>query len=344
MPKHFKQSFQKARSAVHARKTEYLARRPHRSFQRTRRRDTVRSLALPGYISFTHSVNTTVWRYRRTLFLMVALYAGLTALLIGIGSQEVYSSLLDLLRETGQNAASGESDQLGEAFILFASLATSGLTGQLTEVQQVYAGLLFLLTWLTTVWFLRARLAGSAAKLRDALYNAGGPIIGTLLIGFVFIIQLLPIAIAIIGYSAASTTGILDGGITAMLFWLIAGLLGLLSLYWITATFFALIVITLPGMYPWRAIRTAGDMVVGRRVRLLLRFIWMAVVLSIAWALVLIPFILIDGWVKSIAPALEPVPIVPIVLLVLSAVSIVWSASYTYLLYRKVVEDDALPA
>jgi hypothetical protein len=344
MPVSFKQSFKKSRAAVHRRKATFLARRPHRSFQRTRRRDYVRSLKLPGYIAFTHYVNKTVWKYRKLLVLMILLYAALTAALIGIGSQQTYGELLSILRETGQDAVGGEADQFGQAALVFVSVATSGLTGNLTEVQQVYAGLLFLLTWLTTVWLLRARLAGHAVKLRDALYNAGGPIVATTLIGFLFIVQLLPIAIATIGYSAASTSGLLDGGVEAMLFWIAAGLLSVLSLYWITATFFALIIVTLPGMYPVRALRTAGDMVVGRRLRLLLRFIWMAVVLSLVWALILIPMILFDGWLKGLIPAIDAAPIIPITLLLLSSVSIVWSACYTYLLYRKVVEDDALPA
>ena len=344
MPNPFKEAFDEKRAAVHRRKAAFLARRPHRSFRRTRRRDYARSLQLPGYVSFTHTVNKTVWKFRKPLLGMVGIYAVLTAVLIGFGSQETYGSLLNILRETGQDAAGGDVDQLGQAFILFASLATSGLTGTLTEVQQVYGALLFLITWLTTVWFLRAQLAGHAVKLRDALYNAGGPLIGTTLLLFVILLQLLPLALATVGYAAASSSGLLESGVAAMLFWFAAGLLGVLSLYWITATFFAMIVITLPGTYPMRALRTAGDMVVGRRLRLLLRFIWMAFVVTLAWALVLIPIIIIDGWLKSLIPAIEAAPIVPLAILLLSSLGVVWTASYTYLLYRKVVEDDALPA
>lgn len=344
MPAPFKDAFHKSRAKVHRRKADFLARRPHRSFQRTRRRDYKRTLHLPGYVAFTHSVNKTVWNFKKPLVLMVGLYALLTAVFIGVGSQETYGSLLDILRETGQDAAGGDTDQLGQAALLFASLATSGLTGTLSEAQQVYGALLFLLTWLTTVWLLRARLAGHSVKLRDALYNAGAPIVSTILVVFVFVIQLLPIAIATIGYSAASASGLLEGGVEAMLFWAAAALLAVLSLYWITASFFALIIVTLPGMYPLRALQTAGDMVVGRRLRVLLRFIWMAMVIALAWAVILIPVILLDGWIKAVIPAISAVPIVPVTLLVTSSLSTVWSASYTYLLYRKVVEDDALPA
>lgn len=129
-----------------------------------------------------------------------------------------------------------------------------------------------------------------------------------------------------------------------MLFWIAAGLLTLLSIYWISSTFFALIVVTLPGMYPMQALRTAGDMVVGRRLRILLRLLWMGLGLVLAWALVLIPFILFDGWLKGVWPQIEWLPIVPVVLLLMSTATVVWTAAYIYLLYRKVVDDDAKPA
>jgi len=129
-----------------------------------------------------------------------------------------------------------------------------------------------------------------------------------------------------------------------MLFWIVAGMLGLLSLYWMMSTFIALIVVTLPGMYPFQAIKTAGDLVIGRRFRILLRIIWMAITVIVAWVLVMIPVILFDTWLKGLWPAIQGLPIIPFVLLGLGSLTIVWSASYVYLLYRKVVADDAEPA
>jgi hypothetical protein len=340
----FRASYQKTKKRTQQKVREFLDRRPHRSFQRTRRRDYSRSLQLPGYVSFTLQVNKKVWRLRKTFLLLAAVYILLTVVLVGLGSQQAYSSLAETLRETGAEVFEGNWGQIGQAGLLFASLASSGLTGTLTEAQQIYAGLLVLLTWLTTVWILRHSLAGHTVKLRDALYNAGSPIVSTFLVGLVLAVQLLPLAIAIIGYAAASASGLLDGGIEAMLFWLTAGLLAVLSLYWITSTFVALVIVTLPGMYPLRALRSAGDIVVGRRLRILLRIVWMTAAVVVAWALILIPFILLDGGLKQLWPAIEPVPIIPTVLLALGTLSIIWTASYIYLLYRKVVEDDAQPA
>lgn len=330
--------------SIRQRINTYLQRRPHRSFQMTRRRDYQRSLQLPGFIAFTKSVNKTVWRFRKMLFALAVVYAVLTALLIGVGSQETYSTLTGTLQETGSEVFSGNFGELGKAGLLFLSIAGSGLNSLPTEAQQIYTAILGLLIWLTTIWLLRNALAGHKVKMRDGLYSAGAPIVATFLVSLAFVVQLLPIGIAILGFNAATTTGLLSGGVEALLFWVAASLLSIMSLYWVTSTFFAMIIVTLPGMYPLRALRTAGDMVIGRRLRILLRVVWMFLCIILAWIVILVPFILLDGVVKRTWTQLEWIPIIPFVLMALGVISFIWSASYIYLLYRKVVDDDAKPA
>lgn len=344
MPKSFKQTYVEVRQKTQSRTKNYMSRRPHRSFRMTRRRDYQRSLKLPGYLAFTHQVSSTLWRYRRIFLPLAIIYGLLSATLVGIGSQETYSTLVDTLQKTGAEVFEGNWGQLGQAGLLFASIATSGLTGTPSEAQQIYGTLLVLLVWLTTVWLLRNLLAGHKVRMRDGLYSAGAPIVPLFLIGLLLAVQLLPLALAVIGYSAASASGLLEGGVEAMLFWIAAGLLAVLSIYWVISSFFATIIVTLPGMYPMRALRTAGDMVVGRRVRILLRLLWMFLVMALAWALVLIPFILLDAGLKNLWPAIEWLPIIPVTLLLLGIITVVWSSAYIYLLYRKVVDDDAKPA
>jgi hypothetical protein len=200
------------------------------------------------------------------------------------------------------------------------------------------------MTWLTTVWLLRNILAGNKVKLRDGLYNASAPILSTFLVTLVLILQLLPMALAFIGYAAANASGLLTGGVEAMLFWIAAGLLVVLSLYWVTSTLIALVIVTLPGIYPMKALRTAGDIAVGRRMRLLLRLLWLMATIGISWVVVMVPLILLTAWINSLWPAFSNVPLLPIILAFMSSLTIVWSSSYVYLLYRKVVADDAKPA
>lgn len=323
---------------------DFLNRRPHRTFQKTMRRDYARSLKLPGYVSFTVYVFRTLRLRWRTMTALVAVFIVMSALLVGVASQEMYSMLTSTLQETSQNIFTGGWGEIGRAGLLFVAISSGSIGSNPTEAQQIYAILLFLLLWLTTVWLLRAQLAGKTPRLRDGLYNAGSPIIPTLLVAVLFIIQLVPAALAIIAYNAALTTGFLANGVVAMVFFLVMLLLCLLTIYWITSTFIAMVVVTLPGMYPWQAIRTAGDLVIGRRFRILLRLAWLALVVVVVWVIVMLPIILLATWLQSLAPWLENVPIIPVTLLVLGTFSTVFVASYVYLLYRKVVDDDASPA
>lgn len=337
-------TIKKPSAALRLRTAAFLVRRPHRSFRLTRRREYRRSLTLPGYISFTRSVSQTIWQHKKTMIWLGVVYAVLSAIFIGVGSQQAYSTLTSTLQATGSEIFQGNIGQVGQAGLLLLSIGTSGLTSSPTEAQQVYVGILGLLIWLTTVWLLRNTLAGHTVKMRDGLYSAGAPIVATFLVSLVLVVQLLPIAIAVIAYASASATGLLSGGVAAMLFWFAASLLAVMSLYWITSTFFALVIVTLPGMYPLRALRTAGDMVVGRRLRILLRILWMFGVLIVAGASILIPVILIVAGLTRLWPVIDNIPVVPVTLLLVSVGVFIWAASYVYLLYRRVIDDDAKPA
>jgi hypothetical protein len=329
--------------AIKKRISDFLNRRPHRSFRMTRRRDYIRGLRLPGYIKFTNYVLKTLWSNKKILLLLALVYAVLSILLIGLGSQDTYSALSETMSTIGENF-NGFWGEIGKAGLLSLSVASGNLNGSLTESQQIFSYIIVLMAWLTTVWLLRNILAGNKIKLRDGIYSSGSPILPTFLVSLILIIQLLPIALVAVGYSAAAVTGLLDGGVEAMLFWFAAALLIVVSLYFITSTVFALIIITLPGMYPFKAIKIAGDLVLGRRFKILMRFLWMILVTAIIWALIMIPMVIFDGWLKNTWPQIIWLPVVPIVLLVLSSITIIWVSSYIYLLYRRIVADESSQA
>lgn len=321
-----------------------LTRRPHRSFQRTRRRDYRRSLDIQGYWSFTNYVRATLWKQKRLFGGLILVYLLITIVVSGIGAQDAYMNLSDTLKETGGDVFQGNWGKIGSASLLLVTSVTTGLTPNVTQAQSVLGGLAVFFAWLSTIWLLRNVVAGRRVALRDGLYNSGSPVLSTVIVGFVLAIQLLPAAIAILLYNAASYSGLLDSGVAAMLFWIADALLVLLSLYWVTSTFIALVVVTLPGMYPFQAIKTAGDLVIGRRLRVLFRLLWLAVTIIVMWAIIVIPIILFDDWLKQLLPAISWLPLVPLTILTLSSVTIIFATSYIYLLYRKVVEDDASPA
>lgn len=320
----------------------FLNRRPHRSFQLTRRRDYIRPLELPGNISFTAEVTRTLWKHKKTFILLAVVYVLLFALLVGVQSQDTYSTMSDTLKETGSELFTGNWGAIGQAGLLFLSIASFGVSDESTEAQQIFSVLVFLLIWLTTVWLLRNLLAGHKVKLRDGLYSAGSPLFAMAIIAVIIAIQLIPIAVVLIGYNAALASGLLAGGAASMLFWIGAALLVVLSLYWVTSSLFAMIIVTLPGTYPYQAMKAAGDIMVGRRIKLLLRWLWMGLMVILFWALVMLPIILLDMGLKSLWPAIQGLPIVPVAAILMAALTTIWVSAYVYLLYRKVV--DYVPA
>ena len=329
---------------VRRRAQNFLARRPHRSFRRTRRRDYVRSLKIPGYFAFTAEAWRLLWQHKKLFGLLVLFYAVISGVFVGISSQSTFSDVSTLLENTGKNILTGAWGEIGKAGLLLLSAASGSFAPQLSDVQQVYSVFIVLVTWLTTVWLLRAILNGHTPKLREGIYNSGAPIVPTFLIVILFFVQLAPFALAALGVTVAFATDFLSNGIIGMIFWLIVSLLAVLSLYWISSTILALVIVTLPGMYPLQAVKAAGDLVVGRRLRILLRLVWLVLTIGIGWAVIMIPIILLNKWLVSLIPFVNNIPIVPLTILIVTSIATVWTASYVYLLYRKVVDDDAAPA
>lgn len=321
----------------------YLRRRPHRSFRLTRRRDYKRSLQLPGYWSFTNQVRAMMWRNKRLFGGLMATYFFVAVLFNSFGQQETYQALSDAVYSVGGDAFEGNWGKITASGILLFTSVREGLTPDATAAQTVLGGLTAFFAWLATVWALRNIMAGNKVRVRDAIYCSGGPVIPTVLVGLAIAVQLLPLSLGVLIYNAAIASQFISG-VEAMLAWVAVALLGVLSLYWLVATLIALVVVTLPGMYPWRAIRTAGDLITGRRLRVLLRLVWVGVLITVTWVVLLIPVILFDQWIKTVWTVLAPVPLVPLSILGMSSVTIIFAAAYIYMLYRKVVDDDAKPA
>ncbi len=274
---------------------------------------------------------------------MIILYALIIIFLGIITSQSTYDSIGKLVSESlGKIFNGGVGQLLNAGMLTFSSLAID--TTSLRAEQGVMLALLVLMTWLTAVWLLREILLGLKPKLRDGLYNATAPLISTSVVLLILLIQLSPVGIMALAYSALVSVHILTEGFGMMLFGLLAASVLTLVLYWVTSTIIALVVVALPGMYPLRAIQAASDLVVGRRLRIMLRIVWAFVYSSVIWCVVMVLLVLLERGLSSKLKWLESVPIVPFAGAFMMALLFVWLAAYIYLLYRKVVADDAKPA
>lgn len=308
----------------------------HRSFRRTKRRDYIRPLQLPGHFAFSAEVIKVLLNKRSLFIKLILLHALLIVIFGGISSQDIYGQLSQALGDESISLA-GMIGQAGVAALLEFSAVGSGVN----EAQQIYLALFVVLIWLSTVWLLREVLAGRRPKVRDGLYNSGSPIVATLLLVLVLLLQLLPLGVLAVSYGGLLQVGLAGEGLGAMLFFMVAALIATLCLYWITATLVAMVIVTLPGTYPLRALKTASEIVAGRRLKIAFRLIWLVALLAVVGLVVMIPAILLNQWLQSLVDWFVIVPLVPVVSSLAISIMTVMAASYVYLLYRKVVAYDA---
>ena len=319
----------------------YLSRRPHRSFRRTRRRDYSRSLELPGYVAFTKEVFATLFSQWRIFIPFVLLYTLATIIFVGLSSQDIFLQLSEIIRGEGNESLNSSIGEVGKSALLLLSNFNATYGSSFSESQTLFAGLILALVWLTTVWLLRNVLNGNKIRLRDALYSSGAPLVSTLLIMFIFVVQLVPFLIGWVTYTSLMSAGLLTNGVISMLVFIVAALLGVVSMYLVTSSIFALVIVTLPGTYPLTALRSSGDLVLGRRIRILLRIIWMLLVAAAGVLVLVLPVVFISLKIQSGEGFISTIPLVPFTMSVALSLAVIFICSYIYLLYRKVIEDDA---
>jgi len=322
-------------SQAKTRTTDVKAQQPHKTFQLTRRRDLPKRQRLPGYIGFIKTVFRTIWTYWTHFLILLALYVGIATLFIGLVQQDQYQLISSSVKEFGPLLAGGELDTISQAIGLFGVTISGGLNTSLDGTQQLFLGVVYVTMWLVLVWLLRQLLAGNVVKVRDGLYNGAAPFISTMLIGLLMIAQSIPAAIGALIFSIAIQGAVVEG-VGAILFGLGALLLLLLSLYWLTSSVFALLIVTLPGTYPMTAIRSASEIVLGRRLQLMIRLLWLGLVLLLTWTIILIPVLLIEGWLNA-----SWLLLVPVTVQILTGFSILFATTYIYLLYRGMIDESA---
>ena len=337
----FLKSYREAREKMWQRKRARV--RLHQSFKRSYREDYVRKLSVPGLLHHAGDTFAVIFKNWK-LFVPLMIFAVVfNILLVGLMSEDTYVQFQKTLEETNANMARGEMGNFAKSGLLLVStVTTGGLSGGRGEAQTIFAVMSFLLIWLVTIYLLRFRMAGKKVKLRDGLYNACAPLISTFVVFVVAFIQALPIFVVIFTYSAAVQTDFLSTPFYALVYFIFAAAMLLLSGYLLSSTLMALVAVTAPGLYPVTALKTASDLMAGRRMRFIVRIIFMLLVLVVVWVVVMLPLMTIDLWLKGLIDWLNGVPFVPVLLLTMTSFTFIYVAAYLYLYYRRVLayEDD----
>jgi hypothetical protein len=189
-----------------------------------------------------------------------------------------------------------------------------------------YQSLIAVITALAVIWAARQHGSKVAIRVRDAFYRGMYPIVPFVLLLFVISLQLIPAAIGGWIYSVVITGGLAVSVLEKTLWILLVSLALILSLYMLTSSVFALIIVTLPDMTPMRALRSARHLVLHRRWKVASKFVGMLITLLVVGLLIMAPFLL---WLPNVAEA---------IFVILSAFGVVIPIVYMYNLYLGLLE------
>lgn len=308
---------------------------PHRSFRRSYREDYLRQAPPQGLISHAVTTFQLIFKHWKIFVPFILLMTVSYAVLVGLLSENLYQQFQTSIDETSAELANGHIGNFAKAgLLLLSTVTTGGLDTGMGEVQTTFMILLFLVMWLVTIFLMRHILAGERPKLRDGLYNALAPLLSTLAIFVVVFIQAIPIMLVVITYSAAVITDFLATPFYALLYFIFAALMILLSVYLLSSSLIALVAITAPGMYPLQALISSSNLMRGRRVKLVIRIIYLLIVVAFIYVVTMLPIILLDLWLKSFWTWIEGVPVVSFFLLIVTCFVFIFATTYLYRYYR----------
>lgn len=276
---------------------------------------------LPKARKLFWAVLKQLWAHRVLFGGIVLIYGMLNLILVRSLSG---SNNLTSLKGSLDGIFHGVAGKLFGSTISFTYLLATSGSGN-TTTSGVYQVLLVVTCSLAFIWALRQVIAKHKARIRDSFYLGMYPIVPFVLVFLLVCVQLLPLAIGGSVYTIILNNHIAVNLFEKALALLLFLLLGLWSLRMITASIFALYVVTLPEMTPMRAYRSARQLVYGRRLLIWRKLIFLPVVMLLLSAAIELPLIYFVT------------PLAQWVFFAISMLSLPVVHSYLYNLYREML-------
>ncbi len=310
----------------------------HKSFKRSYREDYVRELNIPGIMQHSLQSFKIIFKNWKVFAPFLIMMVVATIVLIGMMDEETYRKFQKILDQTAEETGTHDLGIMAKSgLLLLSTITTGGVSGSNSDATVLITVILFLTIWLVTIYLIRHIKANEKVNLRDGLYNAMTPLISTLVLLIIVMIQCIPIVLLVVAYSAAVQTDFLATPFYALVFFIFAALMVLLSGYLLSGSLMALVAATAPGLYPLKALSAASELMAGRRIRFILRLIALFIVLVITWVIVMLPIIAFDLFMSQFEWT-KYIPLVPICLMVMTCFTGVYISTYLYLYYRYVIE------
>jgi hypothetical protein len=275
---------------------------------------------LPKARALFWSVLMLLWKHK-ALFGVIVLIYGISDAVLAKGLSN--GGDLSSLKSSLESVAHGVGGKLLTSGVSFTYLLAN--SGSSASSSSGYVVVLLTLCSLAFIWAFRQVLVGNKVRARDSFYQGMYPLIPFLLLFLLMSVQMLPL-VAGGGLYAVIVAGGIAVHLWEKIFWVVFCILpAVWSLRMVTATIFAIYIVTLPNMTPLRAYRSARELVYGRRLLIWRKLIFLPVVLLLLAALIEIPLILFAT------------PIARWSFFVISMISLPVVHGYLYRLYREML-------
>jgi hypothetical protein len=260
-----------------------------------------------------------VLEHRRLLLGIIGVY-GLLSLIFQGGGLFSVNNLTNL---GGSRPNQSIAQSAAHSFAAIVGAGTDASNGAASVLQFV----LMIVVSLVLIWTLRHIYTGQAVKVKEAYYKGPGPFVPFLLVLIILAFQLLPLVLGSSLYQIMITNSIAVNGLERALSALVALALTVPTFYWLASSIFALYIVTLPDMTPITALRSAKELVQGRRLLVLRK-------------LILLPFVLIGITTILLVPVIFFVPVLSAPLFfVTTTITFLVMHTYLYSLYRELLGE-----
>lgn len=222
-----------------------------------------------------------------------------------------------------EQTSTGALAFLGTGVTLFGELL--GAPTSLNATANLYQVLVTLIATFALIWTLRQLYAQKPTRVRDGYYRGMYPFIPFLLVLLLVVVELMPMAMGAAVFTTVVNNGIAATGVEVALWGTGFFVLTLISLYLITSSLFALYIVCLPNMEPMQALRSARQLVQGRRWLIMRKVLFLPFAFLVLAAVLMIPILLLAT------------PIVGWAFFIFMAAALAVAHSYMYGLYRSLI-------
>ncbi len=191
-----------------------------------------------------------------------------------------------------------------------------------------FQAFLLIICSLAIIWVFRNARSVTKPTTKSAFYSGMYPLAQFMITIILIGVRALPIIVGSYLYRVLITNGVAVHGweITASM--VAIGLLVLWSFYMLIPALFAIYIVSLPGMTPLQALRSARELVAGRRLLIVRKLLFFPFVLLLASTIVVLPFLFF--WVQAAAW----------VFYLLSTFWVILGHAYLYTLYKELIKDE----